>query len=127
MEKSFGRIAGRWSDRQQGRLGIHGRRGLLADQVRRNQMRIIVATLIVGGALLTMSIAAAQQPAGDPNFTGVVTTMDAKDVTAGRRNFAAGARTAWHSHDKGQLIYAESGRMRTGRRGQGYKEYDAGG
>ena len=53
--------------------------------------------------------------------------MDAKDVTAGRRKFEAGARTAWHSHDKGQLIYAESGRMRTGRRGQPFKEYDAGG
>ncbi len=91
-------------------------------------MRIIVAALIVGGGLLTMSIAEAQQPAApgsDPNFTGVVTTLDAKDVTAGRRNFDAGARTAWHSHDKGQLIYAESGRMRTGRRNQPFKEYEA--
>lgn len=93
-------------------------------------MRIIIATLIVGTGLLTMSIAEAQQPAApgsDPNFTGVVTAMDAKDVTAGRRTFAAGARTAWHSHDKGQLIYAESGRMRTGRRGQPIKEYETGG
>lgn len=90
-------------------------------------MRIFVAALIVGGGWLTMSIAAAQQPVSDPNFTGIVTAMDAKDVTAGRRNFAAGARTAWHSHDKGQLIYAESGRMRTGRRGQPIKEYEAGG
>ncbi len=67
------------------------------------------------------------QPGSDPNFTGVVTAMDAKDITGGRRKFEAGARTAWHSHDKGQLIYAESGRMRTGRRGQPIKEYDAGG
>jgi len=90
-------------------------------------MRIIVATLIVGGGLITMSIAEAQQPAPDPNFTGVVTTMDAKDISAGRRTFEAGARTAWHSHDKGQVIYAEKGRMRTGRRGQPYQEYDEGG
>ena len=93
-------------------------------------MRILVATLIVGGGLLTMSIAEAQQPAApasDPNFTGVVTTMDAKDISGGRRTFEASARTAWHSHDKGQLILAEKGRMRTGRRGQGYKEYDEGG
>jgi quercetin dioxygenase-like cupin family protein len=93
-------------------------------------MRIIVAMLIVGGGLLTMSLAAAQQPAAtgtDPNFTGVVTTMDAADITGGRRKFEAGARTAWHSHDKGQLIYAESGRMRTGRRNQPFKEYEAGG
>ena len=93
-------------------------------------MRLIIAMLILGGGVLTMSIAEAQQPAApgsDPNFTGVVTTMDAKDISGGRRNFEAGARTAWHSHEKGQLIYAETGRMRTGRRGQAFKEYDAGG
>jgi hypothetical protein len=47
-------------------------------------MRITIATLIIGGGLLTMSIAEAQQPAApgsDPNFTGVVTTMDAKDIS----------------------------------------------
>ena len=90
-------------------------------------MRIIIATLIIGGGLLTMSIAEAQQPASNPNFTGNVTSDDAKDISGGRRTFDASARTAWHSHDKGQLILAEKGRMRTGRRGQGYKEYDEGG
>ena len=98
--------------------------------------RLMLAfALAVGG----LTIAAAQQPASpkpsgaggppgsDPNFTGVVTAMDAKDVTAGRRKFDAGARSAWHSHDRGQLLYAESGRMRTGRRGEAIKEYDAGG
>ena len=53
--------------------------------------------------------------------------MDVKDVTAGRRRFDPGARTAWHSHDKGQLILSESGRMRTGRRGEAIKEYPTGG
>ena len=90
-------------------------------------MRIIVATLIVSVGVATLALAQAPQPGSDPNFTGVVTTMDAKDITGGRRNFAPGARTAWHSHEKGQLIYAESGRMRTGRRSQAFKEYDAGG
>ena len=87
--------------------------------------RLILAFgLAVGG----LTIAAAQQPPGsDPNFTGVVTAMDAKDITGGRRKFEAGARSAWHSHDRGQLLYAESGRMRTGRRGEPIKEYDAGG
>ncbi len=94
-----------------------------------NNIRIVVGAAIVAVGVVTVTLAGAQQPqpGSDPNFTGVVTPMDAKDVTAGRRNFAAGARTAWHSHDKGQLIYAESGRMRTGRRGQPFKEYDAGG
>lgn len=89
-----------------------------------NCARVLVATtLVVSG----FSITTAQQPAPSPNFIGVVTAMDAKDVTAGRRKFEAGARTAWHSHDRGQLIYAESGRMRTGRRGEAFKEYPQGG
>ena len=89
------------------------------------------ALLVVGG--LSMASASAresaggQQPAANPNFTGVVTPMEAKDVTAGHRKFEAGARTAWHSHDRGQLIYAEVGRMRTGRRQQPIKDYDEGG
>ena len=90
-------------------------------------MRIVVATVVVAAGLAAIALAQAPPPGGDPNFTGVVTTMDAKDVTAARRTFAAGARTAWHSHDRGQLLYAESGRMRTGRRGQPIKEYPAGG
>jgi len=74
-----------------------------------------------------VTLLAAQQPGADPNFTGVVTPMDAKDISGGRRTFEASARTAWHSHDRGQVILAEKGRMRTGRRGQPIKEYDEGG
>ena len=91
------------------------------------RVRAVVAALIVSAGLATLSMASAQQPLGDPNFTGVVTTMDSKDVTAGRRRFDPGARTAWHSHDRGQLLYAESGPMRTGRRGEPVKDYAAGG
>ena len=41
---------------------------------------MLAFALVVGG----LTIAAAQQPPGsDPNFTGVVTAMDAKDVTGG--------------------------------------------
>ena len=84
-------------------------------------MRTLVAGILISGGGLAM---AAQQPASNTNFTGVVTAMDAKDITGGRRKFEAGARTAWHSHDRGQLIYAEQGRIRTGRRGQAFKEYE---
>ena len=48
--------------------------------------RFVIAAMIMAAGLTTISLASAQQPAADPNFTGVVTTMDAKDVTAGRRN-----------------------------------------
>lgn len=90
-------------------------------------MRVVILAIIVATGVGTLSLASAQQPGSDPNFTGVVTTMDSKDVTAGRRKFEPGARTAWHSHDQGQLILSESGRMRTGRRGEAIKEYPAGG
>jgi quercetin dioxygenase-like cupin family protein len=92
-------------------------------------MTLSRARLVLGVVLITggLSLVAAQQPADNPNFTGVVTAMDAKDITGGRRKFEAGARTAWHSHDRGQLIYAEQGRMRTGRRGEALKEYEQGG
>jgi quercetin dioxygenase-like cupin family protein len=91
------------------------------------KMRVAILGVIVAAGLGTISLASAQQPGSDPNFTGVVTTMDAKEVTAGRRRFEPGARTAWHSHDQGQLILSESGRMRTGRRGEPIKEYLSGG
>ena len=92
--------------------------------IARTRMLVAAALVSAGGLVI-----AAQQPASapNPNFTGVVTAMDAKDITGGRRKFEAGARTAWHSHDRGQLIYAEQGRMRTGRRGEAFKEYEQGG
>ena len=90
-------------------------------------MRMAILVVIVAAGLGTIALASAQQPGSDPNFTGVVTTLDAKDVTAGRRKFDPGARTAWHSHDHGQLILSESGRLRTGRRSEPIKEYSSGG
>ena len=93
-------------------------------------MTLARTRMLVGAALVSaggLVIGAQQQPGSDPNFTGVVTAMEAKDISGGRRKFEAGARTAWHSHDRGQLIYAEQGRMRTGRRNQPIKEYDQGG
>ena len=74
----------------------------------------------------------AQQPPGaatrenTPRFTGTVTTVDAKEYSVGRRRFEPGARTAWHSHDRGQLLLVEEGRMRAQKRGQPIKEYGVG-
>ena len=60
--------------------------------------------------------------ADDPRFTGVSTVLDAKDVSAARRRFEAGARSAWHSHDRGQLLWVETGHLRVGKRGQAFKD-----
>ena len=82
---------------------------------------LIMAVLIGVAARWTGS---AQQD--DPRFTGKSDTMDAKDLGIGRRSFEAGARSAWHSHDKGQLIYVEQGRARTQKKGQPMKELRVG-
>ena len=41
-------------------------------------------------------------------------------------SFEPGARTAWHSHDRGQLLMVEQGRMRAQKRGEPIKEYGVG-
>ena len=85
----------------------------------------LVLALVVG----VHWVEAQQPPAGgadDPRFTGKSVTMDGKDLTVARRSFEAGARSAWHSHDKGQLLMVEQGRMRTQKRGQTVKELGVG-
>ena len=88
-----------------------------------------IAVLLGLGLLLVASIQAQQPPAAgadDPRFTGKSITMEGKDLTAARRHFEPGARSAWHSHEKGQLLMVEQGRMRTQKRGQAVKELGAG-
>ncbi|SRR5258708_2345752 len=70
--------------------------------------------------------AGAQSPGNTPRFTGKSETMDGKDLSVARRSFEAGARSAWHSHDNGQLLMVEKGRMRTQKRGQAIKDFGVG-
>lgn len=85
-----------------------------------------IAVLLGLGLLLVASIHAQPPPPDDSRFTGKSTAMDGKDLTAARRHFEPGARSAWHSHDKGQLLLVEEGRMRTQKRGQAVKELGVG-
>jgi quercetin dioxygenase-like cupin family protein len=48
-------------------------------------------------------------PAEAPNFVGKTATLDATNISGGRRLFESGARSNWHSHPNGQLILNESG------------------
>jgi quercetin dioxygenase-like cupin family protein len=82
--------------------------------------------VLLGLGLLLVASTYAQQPADDPRFTGKSTVMEGKELTVARRHFEPGARSAWHSHDKGQLLLVEDGRMRTQKRGQAVKELGAG-
>jgi len=65
-------------------------------------------------------------PANTPRFTGKTEAMESKDLSVARRRFEPGARTAWHSHDKGQLLLVEDGRMRVQKRGQPMRELGVG-
>jgi quercetin dioxygenase-like cupin family protein len=72
----------------------------------------------------------AQQPGArggdESHFTGTTATMDAAGATVTRRRFEAGARTAWHSHPHGQLLFVEEGRARIQKRGQPFKDMGPG-
>ena len=90
--------------------------------------RFAIHAVIVGAGLA--AALHAQAPAGpqanQPLFTGTSTVMEGKDLSAARRRFEPGARTYWHSHDNGQLLYVESGRMWTQKRGQAKRDLGAG-
>jgi quercetin dioxygenase-like cupin family protein len=74
-----------------------------------------------------ISHAQTTQPAtDDPRFTGVSTGLEATGLSVSRRRFEPGARSAWHFHDHGQLLFVEEGRARTQKRGGPMKEMGPG-
>jgi quercetin dioxygenase-like cupin family protein len=94
-------------------------------------MKRVALLLSLVGVLVASSrwVGQAQQtqaPADDPRFTGKSVPMDGKELSVARRHFEAGARSAWHSHDRGQLLLVEDGRMRTQKRGQAVRELGVG-
>jgi quercetin dioxygenase-like cupin family protein len=91
--------------------------------------RIVLACSLVvlfAGSAVWMS---AQQPAADPEasrFTGQTAPLEAGGAVAGRRRFEPGARTAWHSHPRGQLLFVQEGRARIQKKGQPFKDLGPG-
>ena len=92
-------------------------------------MRILVLSLVLlaGGVSLAWSQAApnaAQPPTLDPNnFTGTVTPHVTTDIRLTRYTFSPGARSNWHSHEGGQVIIVEKGRMRVQERAGAGREF----
>ena len=90
--------------------------------------RIIVLTVVV---TLGLSLAWSQTPPPatsgtnpDPaNFTGKVTGYTTTDIRTNRYSFAAGARSDWHTHERGQTLIVEQGRMRTQEDGRPIQHY----
>ena len=89
-------------------------------------MRRLAILVVLAFALAASTLWTGYAQQDDPRFTGKTDTMDAKDLSVARRSFEPGARSAWHSHDKGQLLYVEQGRMRTQKKGQAMKELGVG-
>src|SRR5262245_19500699 len=83
---------------------------------------VLSAIIMVGvmGAWITGEQATTPAaPAFNPaNFTGTVTQRDTKDIRMNRYHFDPGARTKWHSHEAGQVLYGEEGRLMVQERGK---------
>ena len=101
-------------------------------------MRVLVlsAVIALGAVSMTWRLVEAQgapaaaPPAGPPtttlnpaNFTGKVTPNPMSDFRVTRYTFDPAARTNWHSHEGGQVIVIEKGRMRAQEKGGTGKEF----
>ena len=70
---------------------------------------------------------AQQQSATDAaRFTGASKTLEPGGLRISHRWFEAGARTAWHRHVDGQLLFVEKGRARVQKRGGPLREMSVG-
>jgi quercetin dioxygenase-like cupin family protein len=95
--------------------------------------RSLVLLGILGIGLTGVWVHAAQQAATAPaqtfnpaNFTGTVTPRGTSDIRMNRYHFDPGARTKWHSHESGQVIFVEEGRLRVQERGKAARDVDQG-
>lgn len=82
----------------------------------------IFATVFALSAVYTSDAQQPANPASAARFTGTSTAMEGKELSVARRRFEAGARSYWHSHERGQLLFVEQGKMRTQKRGGAMKE-----
>ena len=101
----------------------------IAREATRSKAALLIAALLV--LLLGLSIfwiARAQQnpAAGGPRFTGQSTALESEGLRISRRHFEPGARSDWHRHTHGQLLFVEEGRARTQKRGAALREMGAG-
>src|SRR5580765_3914550 len=89
------------------------------------RLTLCAALVLIG--LVGGTIAAQQPPQGrggrgptpvTANFSGSVASLDASDVRSVRFQYAAGARSYWHSHTGIQVLTLEQGRGRAQVQGQ---------
>ena len=79
------------------------------------------------GGLSLYWLAHAQSSATDAErFTGVTSRLEPEGWRVSRRSFEPSARSAWHRHSGGQLLFVESGRARVQDRGGKMRELGVG-
>jgi len=98
--------------------------------MRRRYDEILGPLLRACGVAGASSVAAivmlyAQQPENS-NFTGKATRDEAPQVRPARIRFEAGARTKWHTHERGQILLCEEGVARTQVQGHPVQELHPG-
>ena len=87
----------------------------------------VVACVPLLGSSAALSQATPAPATPDPaNFTGQVAALPTADIRIFRYTFAPGGRTNWHTHENGQVIVVEQGRMRMQEQGGAVKEYGPG-
>jgi len=93
---------------------------------------VILGLALIPATSGRLTTSHAQQASGpgvvDPisGATGKNSMLPSTGLSVARRRWEAGARTAWHSHTHGQLIFVEEGRARLQKRGQTIVELTAG-
>ena len=88
----------------------------------------VVAACALGVLILSADrLARAQQPSDADRFTGRSRSLEGEGARISRRWFEAGARSAWHRHVDGQLLFVQKGRARVQHRGEPMHEIEQGG
>jgi quercetin dioxygenase-like cupin family protein len=92
--------------------------------VHKQPLVIAAIGFLASFGITSLSSVGAQQGS---NFTGTVTRVEeGSDGTIAHFRFAPGARTKWHSHERGQIILVEEGVARTQVKGGPVIELHAG-
>ena len=101
---------------------------MMKKTTRMKKLAGVVAWSALAAGLSAHWIARAQQGQtnDDPRFTGFSESLDTEGLRVSHRRFEAGARSAWHYHSGGQLLFVEEGRARTQKRGGAMREMGVG-
>jgi 4-carboxymuconolactone decarboxylase len=87
-----------------------------------------LAVLFAGSSAWTRPAPQAGAAGADEaaRFTGKTEALENEGAAVTRRRFETGARTAWHSHPRGQLLFVQQGRARVQKRGEPFRDLGPG-